>query len=352
MNKDHFAIILAGGVGSRFWPVSTENHPKQFHDMLGTGKSLLRHTFERLNKSIPKENIFVSTNKRYGDLVLQTLPEISKNQLVLEPAMRNTAPAILYAAMKIRQLNPNAVMIIAPSDHWIEREDVFVEKLAMAFEHVSSYDDLMTLGIKPTSPNTGYGYIQYKSGSHPVKKVLRFTEKPDLEQAGRFVAQGDYLWNAGIFIWSVKSILKAFRSFQPAMYELFYKGINTYNSDFEDDFINENYCKTDSISIDYAILEQSNKVSVIPVDMGWSDLGTWGSLFDKLIEKEKNNAIVRGHVFEEDSTGNIIRTSGNKKLFIKGLHNYIIVEEGDFLLILPKDNEQDIKSISKKMIND
>ena len=349
MNKNYYAVILAGGVGSRFWPVSTEEYPKQFHDMLGTGKSLLRHTFDRLNTSIPKENILISTNERYGTLVLETLPEISKNQLILEPVMRNTAPAILYAAMKIKQQNPDAVMIIAPSDHWIDREDVFQDKLTLAFKYASSNDVLMTLGIMPSNPNTGYGYIQYLKDSDQIKKVIRFTEKPHLEKAKEFIVQGDYLWNAGIFIWSARSIEKAFQVFQPLMYELFKNGEKAYNTDFEDDFIRDNYSNSQSISIDYAILEQADNVKVIPVDMGWNDLGTWGSLYEKLIKVNQQNAIVKGQVSTEDSSGNLIRTSSNKKVFIKGLHNYIIVEEGDFLLILPKDSEQDIKTISKKM---
>lgn len=225
----------------------------------------------------------------------------------------------------------------------------FLDNLTLAFNYSSSNEVLMTLGILPTNPNTGYGYIQYSNENNPVKKVVRFTEKPNLENAKQFIAQGDYLWNAGIFIWSVKSILEAFRSYQSEMFELFVEGEKVYNTDFEDDFIRDNYSESESISIDYAILEQADNVKVIPVDMGWNDLGTWGSLYEKLVKEDQENAVVKGQVTTENSTGNIIRTSKNKKVFIKGLKDYIIVEEGDFLLILPKDSEQEIKSISKKL---
>ncbi len=349
VNNNHFAVIMAGGVGSRFWPVSTQEHPKQFHDMLGTGKSLLRHTFERLSRVIPPQNILISTNDRYRTLVLETLPEVSENQLVLEPAMRNTAPAVLYAALKIQQQNPEAVMIIAPSDHWIEKEDVFIDTLNQAFKHASQHDVLMTLGIQPTYPNTGYGYIQYDNTAGAVKKVVRFTEKPDIDTAQRFLAQGNYLWNAGIFIWSAQSILKAFKMYQPSMLKVFNHDNNVYNTALEAGFIQDNYPKAESISIDYAILEPSENVEVIPVEMGWNDLGTWGSLYEKLPKDTNKNAVIGGQTIIENAGGNMIRTSNQKKVFIQGLQDFIIIDEGDFLVILPKENEQDIKSISQKL---
>lgn len=348
MNKNNlYAVIMAGGVGSRFWPVSTPDNPKQFHDMLGTGKSLLQQTHHRLQALIPDENILISTNNRYKDLVKKQLPNIRDLQLVLEPAMRNTAPAILYSALKIEQKNPDALILIAPSDHWIDKEPTFISDLETAFTTCDSQDILMTLGIQPTHPNTGYGYIQFENEKTVVKTVKQFTEKPDLETAKQFISSGDYLWNAGIFVWSAKSILKAFQTHLPTMYALFEEGNSVWNTDFEDDFIRDTYPKSENVSIDYGILEKSNNVKVLPVDIGWNDLGTWGALHQKLEKDSQQNAVVNAESYFTDASGNMIRTKKGQKVVIKGLHNYIVVENDGILVILPKDDEQAIKELSQ-----
>ncbi len=349
MKNNYYAVIMAGGVGTRFWPMSTKEFPKQFHDMLGTGQSLIQRTFDRINGLIPAENILIATNARYKELVLEQLPNCTENQLLLEPTMRNTAPCILYAALKIYDQNPDAIMLIAPSDHWIDDEKEFLKNIQTSFDVCQKEDVLMTLGIQPNSPNTGYGYIQFDKSSSEVKKVKNFTEKPNLETAKQFIASGDYLWNAGIFIWSAKSIIKSFKQSLPKMIDILDDGNNVYNSDFEDDFINSNYAKCENISIDFGILERAKNVHVLPVDFGWNDLGTWGSLYQKL-EKDKNkNAIVGADTIFRDANGNMIKTQSGKKVIIQGLSDFIIIEKDDVLLICPKKDEQDIKQITSEV---
>ena len=344
MKSNYYAVIMAGGVGSRFWPVSTEQFPKQFHDMLGTGETLIQKTFGRLSKIIPHENILILTNDKYNNLVLEQLPQVKQEQVVLEPAMRNTAPCILYASLKIKKNNPDAVMVVAPSDHWIEDEGAFINNLQLSFDFAEKEDVLMTLGIQPTFPNTGYGYIEYdKADSNEIKKVAQFREKPDYETAKTFLNSGNFLWNAGIFIWSVKSIDAAFKNFQPVMYSLFEKGYEVYNTESEQVFIDENYAKSENISIDYAVMENAENVYVLPATFDWNDLGTWGSLHDKLEKDDNNNAVVNAKVLMENASNNIIRTDKDKTVVIEGLDNFIIVDRGDVLLIYPKDKEQDIK---------
>jgi len=344
-NKNYYAIIMAGGIGSRFWPMSTEKRPKQFHDMLGVGSSLIQKTYARFESIIPSENILISTNKKYKKLVKKHLKNIKSSQLLLEPDMRNTAPCILYAALKIYSKNPDAVMIIAPSDHWIDDEDTFINNVKQTFESSQNAPILMTLGIKPTYPNTGYGYIQFKSSKNEIKKVNKFTEKPDLETAKKFIKSGDFLWNAGIFIWSAKTIIKAFSDMLPDMFALFNKGISVYNTEKEREFIEVNYGKSKNISIDYGIMEPSKNVFVLPVDFGWNDLGTWNSLYHKLPKQESNNAVIDAKPIFRDASGNLIRTKKNKLVVVQGLSDFIIVEKGDILLICPRDKEQEIKQI-------
>ncbi len=346
MNKNYYAVIMAGGVGSRFWPVSTQEYPKQFHDMLGTGESLIQRTFNRINQLIPSENILIATNKRYEDLVLKQLPKTTQQQLLLEPAMRNTAPCILYAALKIYNQNPNAVMLVAPSDHWIENETEFLKNIETSFKASAKNDILMTLGIQPDSPNTGYGYIQFEQNESAIKKVKNFTEKPQLEKAKEFLSSGDYLWNAGIFVWSAKSILNAFKEHLPEMVDILDDGNNVYNSDFEDDFIKSNYEKCENISIDFGIMERAKNVHVLPVNFGWNDLGTWGSLYNKLEKDTQENAIVGAETIFRDANGNMVRTESGKKVIIQGLDDFIVVEKDDVILICPRKDEQDIKQIS------
>ncbi len=303
---------MAGGVGSRFWPVSTSDFPKQFHDMLGSGDTLIQKTFSRLSKLIPAENIYILTNERYNDLVLEQLPMVKQDQVLLEPAMRNTAPCILYASLKIQKSNPNALMVVAPSDHWIEDEDAFANNLQHCFDFCQKEDALMTLGIQPTFPNTGFGYIEFdNSDANNIKKVNQFREKPDYETAKSFLAAGNFLWNGGIFIWSAKSILAAFEAFQPQMTALFQTGFEAYNTSKEREFISENYGLAENISIDYAILENAKNVYVLPATFDWNDLGTWGQLHEKLDKDENNNGIINAKVILENASNNIIRTHVN-----------------------------------------
>ena len=349
-NKNYYAILMAGGVGSRFWPVSTSKFPKQFHDMLGTGDTLIQKTFSRLSNLIPKENIFILTNEAYNDLVLEQLPEVSQKQVVLEPAMRNTAPCILYASLKIQKENPNAVMIVAPSDHWIEDEQAFTANVKEAFDYCSENDALMTLGVQPTFPNTGYGYIEFDNKTDaPIKEVNQFREKPDYATAKQFIAQGNFLWNAGIFIWSAKSVVTAFKNFQPSLYTLFETGIEIYNSPGEAKFIKENYPKAEDISVDYAIMESAKNVYVSKATFDWNDLGTWGSLYEKLEKDSDNNACVNAKLLAEDATGNMIRTTTDKLVVVDGLKDYIVVDKEDVLMIYPKSKEQDIKQVVNKV---
>lgn len=345
-NKNYYAILMAGGVGSRFWPVSTQDFPKQFHDMLGTGETLIQKTFSRLSQLIPEENIFILTNERYNDLVFEQLPNVTKRQVVLEPAMRNTAPCILYAALKIQKENDNALMIVAPSDHWIEDEQSFSNNIKTAFDYCESHNALMTLGIMPSFPNTGYGYIEFdKSSDLNIKPVKQFREKPDYETAKTFINQGNFLWNAGIFMWSAKSVIAAFKNNQPELFQLFESGYSTYNTELEDDFIKDNYGKAENISVDYALMEKSKNVFVIPATFDWNDLGTWGSLYDKLNKDHNENAIVNSKTLLEDASGNMIRSKKDKIVVIDGLKDYIIVDKDEVLLIFPKAKEQDIKKV-------
>lgn len=337
---------MAGGVGSRFWPVSTSDFPKQFHDMLGSGDTLIQKTFSRLSKLIPVENILILTNEKYNSIVLEQLPMVKQEQVLLEPAMRNTAPCILYASLKIQKKNPDAVMVVAPSDHWIEDEDAFTANLEQCFNFCSSENALMTLGIQPTFPNTGFGYIEYdKSDKKTIKKVKQFREKPNYETAKLFLDSGNFLWNGGIFIWSVKSITAAFEKFQPKMNALFMKGMESYNTTSEKAFINENYSLSENVSIDYAVMESADNVYVLPATFDWNDLGTWGSLHEKLDKDGNNNAVVNATVLLNNSSSNMISTSKDKLVIIDGLEDFIIVDKDNVLLIYPKSKEQEIKGI-------
>lgn len=350
-NINYFAVIMAGGVGSRFWPVSTTEFPKQFQDMLGAGQTLIQKTYSRLSKIVPSENIFVLTNERYNNLVLEQLPDINQHQVLLEPAMRNTAPCILYAALKIQKSNPNAVMVVAPSDHWIENEAEFCKNLEQCFEFSSKNNALVTLGIQPTFPNTGFGYIEYNKFSESiVKNVVQFREKPDYKTAVSFIESGNFLWNGGIFIWSVSSILEAFKNFQPDMMALFEEGVDNFNTNTEQEFIDKNYHLADNISIDYAILESAKNVFVLPATFDWNDLGTWGSLHEKLDKDENKNAVVNAKTVLYNASNNIISTQKDKLVIVDGLSDYIIVDKDNILLIYPKSKEQDIKSVVNSLL--
>ncbi|RMA57137.1 mannose-1-phosphate guanylyltransferase [Ulvibacter antarcticus] len=346
MNKDNYAVIMAGGIGSRFWPVSRADFPKQFHDMLGSGQTLIQKTFSRLNKMVPSKNIYILTNNRYLDITLEQLPEITKAQVILEPAMRNTAPCILLSALKIKKQNPNAVMLVAPSDHWIEDELAFAKDVEECFSEAKQKEMLITLGISPTFPNTGYGYIESdKTDRSAIKRVLQFREKPDYETAKKFIAEGNFVWNAGIFIWSVESIVKSFERYLPLMSQLFSEGNSVYNTSEETEFINHNYGSSEDISIDYGIMEKAKNVYVKRASFDWNDLGTWGALYDKLPKENNENAVVRAKTHLINAEGNMISTASEKLVVIDGIDNYIVVDTENVLLLFPKKKEQEIKKL-------
>jgi len=346
LNTNYYAVIMAGGIGSRFWPVSTTQFPKQFHDMLGTGATLLQKTFTRLNALVPSQNIQVLTNDRYLDLCLEQLPEIKEQQVILEPAMRNTAPCILLSALKIYKENPKGVMIVAPSDHWIEDESAFHNDVAKCFDACAAEDILVTLGIHPTFPNTGYGYIESdKKSEKDLKPVLQFREKPNYETAQQFIAEGNFFWNAGIFIWSVESIINSFKTLMPEMYTLFAEGNSVFNTEAERNFVQVNYEKAENISIDFAIMEKATNVQVKKANFDWNDLGTWGALHDKITDEASENAIVRATAHLKEANGNMIYTDRRKLVVVDGVDDYIIVDKENVLLIFPKSKEQDIKKL-------
>jgi mannose-1-phosphate guanylyltransferase len=350
--KDTYVLIMAGGVGSRFWPKSRNNFPKQFIDILGIGKSLLQLTFERFLKICPKENIYILSNEQYSKLIREQLPDLSPENIISEPSRNNTAPCITYASFKIKKTNSNAKIVVAPSDHLILDENVFLQKIQDALNYVSENDALVTLGINPTRPDTGYGYINYnKESEKGVHKVLRFLEKPDLNKAQEFIQSGDYLWNAGIFIWTVDSILSSLARYAPNVYELFEQGSSHYNTQHESQFILENYSLSENISIDYAIMEKAENVYTIPGEFGWSDLGTWASLYEVVKKDDNNNAFAGQAANLRDTTNCIIQIPENKVAVVKGLDNFIIVDDGKVLLIYPKANEQEIKEVSKSIVS-
>lgn len=349
MNKNYYAVIMAGGIGSRFWPVSTQDFPKQFHDMLGTGQTLLQKTFSRLNKIISSENIYILTNERYLELTLKQLPEIVAEQVVLEPAMRNTAPCILLSALKIKKKNPDALMLVAPSDHWIEDETAFANDVQACFDEAQNNDVLLTLGITPTFPHTGYGYIQTDTDEKSIKKVKQFREKPDYETAKQFLASGNFMWNAGIFIWSAKSIITSFEKYLPTMNSLFSNGIAVLNTSEEENFIDENYHKAENISIDYGILERAEKVYVKKATFDWNDLGTWGALYEKLPKDESENTVVNADTILMSSKNNMIFTDSKKLVVLDGIEDYVVVDKDDALLVFPMKKEQEIKELLKEV---
>ncbi|MBO7324266.1 MAG: mannose-1-phosphate guanylyltransferase, partial [Bacteroidales bacterium] len=292
--KNHYCVIMSGGIGSRFWPASRSSYPKQFLDFFGTGRSLIQQTFDRIKKIVPVENIFVVTNQRYNDLTLEQLPELKPEQILLEPCRRNTAPCIAYAAHHIHAINPNASMVVAPSDHLILKEDEFLNSLSNGLDFVSKHDALLTLGIKPNRPETGYGYIQACHQSlDGFTKVKAFTEKPNLELAKVFLESGDFYWNSGIFLWNVQSIIKAFNEFLPEVAQAFNNGLSLFNTEKEKAFIDEMFPSCPNISIDYGVMEKANNVYVQMGDFGWSDLGTWGSLHELSPNDENGNSILK-----------------------------------------------------------
>lgn len=348
MNNNYYCVIMAGGIGTRFWPMSRSGVPKQFIDILGDGSTLIQKTFNRLKRVCPAENIFVVTNVMYKDIVKEQLPEISDAQLVLEPSRRNTAPCVAYASYKIRERNPNAVVVVAPSDHLILKEDAFVEVIEKGLDAASHNDCLLTIGITPSHPNTGYGYIQFNEEkvlpeNNSIYDVKIFTEKPELEMAKSFVQSGDFLWNAGIFMWSIPSILKAFEQYLPDVNDLFRQGIGIYNTDAEASYVKQIYQVCKNISVDYAIMEHAKNVKVYAAEFGWSDLGTWGSLFELREKDQHNNTVVGKKVLTYNTSNCIVNMPRDKVVVLQGLDDYIVVENDDVLLICKKEDEQQIR---------
>lgn len=342
-----FVAIMAGGVGSRFWPESRESRPKQFIDMLGVGKSLLRMTFERFLPLVPVSNIVVVTNKAYRELVQEHLPELKPSQILCEPSRNNTAPSIAYAALHLSAIDPHARMVVAPSDHLILKEDIFLERIQAALDFAGNNDALVTLGIQPSRPDTGYGYIQFGTEANPgVRKVLRFTEKPNLGIAREFVESGEYLWNAGIFVWSLQHILEAYKSLAPEIYNILEKGTPHYNTSAEQAFIDASYPATPSISVDFAILEEASNVYTVPADFGWSDLGTWASLHAEAPKDDRQNVLQGGHIMAIDTENCLIKIPSGKLAVLKDLSDFIVVDTGDTLLVYPKSKEQEIKQVA------
>jgi mannose-1-phosphate guanylyltransferase len=345
MNKNQYVAIIAGGIGSRFWPKSRMGYPKQFLDILNTGKTLIQYTFERFQQFIPQENIFVVTSAEYASIVKDQLPAIDENNIVCEPSRKNTAPCIAFISFKIMQQNPEATLIVAPADHLILDNAAFEETCKKAIYFAESHNALVTLGIKPTYPNTGYGYIQHEADTveDNIYKVRTFTEKPNLELAKTFLLSGDFLWNAGIFIWKVTTIIDGFEMYHPEIYEIFSAEKEKFNTDGEKEAIERIYPLCTSISIDYAIMEKADNVFVIPSSFGWSDLGTWGSAYDNLEKDYLGNAIAGDKVMVIDSTQSMISAPHHKLLVLQGLNNFIVVDTDDVLLICKKDKEQEIK---------
>jgi mannose-1-phosphate guanylyltransferase len=349
--KNNYLAIMAGGIGSRFWPASNEHKPKQFLDILGVGKSLLRATYERFSGIFPHENIFIVTNKRYNGLVKSQIPEISESNIINEPSRNNTGPSVAYTAFKIHSLNPDANIIMAPSDHLILKEREFLKIVDNALDFASGNEAILTLGIPPDRPDTGYGYIELSDklidADIQLYKVKSFREKPDLKTAENYLLQKKYLWNAGIFIFNANTILAEFRKYAPGIYDILETGINVYNTGSEKEFIEKTYPLTTNISIDYAIMEKSDKIYTLVSDISWSDLGTWNSLHAFLDKDSHDNTVIDANGIFMNSSGNIVKAQKNKPVYVRDLDNYIIVDENDTLLIFPISKEQEIKDIPK-----
>lgn len=348
-SKDNYCVIMGGGIGSRFWPFSRKTMPKQFLDFFGTGRSLLQQTFDRFNKIIPTENILIVTNAIYADLVKEQLPELDPKQILLEPARRNTAPCIAWASYHIRSLNPNANIVVAPSDHLILKEGEFLAAIEKGLDFVSKYDKLLTLGIKPNRPETGYGYIQIaEQEGDNFYKVKTFTEKPELELAKVFVDSGEFYWNSGLFMWNVNTIIKAGEALLPELASKLAPGKDVYGTPEEKAFIEENFPACPNVSIDFGIMEKADNVYVSLGDFGWSDLGTWGSLYDLSPKDEQGNVTLKCDSMIYNSNDNIVVLPKGKLAVIEGLEGFLVAESDNVLLICKKDEEHAIR----KYVND
>ncbi len=347
MFENRYVIIMAGGIGSRFWPLSRKEKPKQFLDILGRGETLLQQTYRRFRKVCPEENIFVVTNIEHRQLAVEQLG-ISPDRVLAEPLRRNTAPCIAYGVFRIRKENPNAVIAVTPSDHLIEKEDEFCNVVNIAYSFSEKNDALLTLGIKPDRPETGYGYIQANQkkpaeGFDKLLKIKTFTEKPNIELAKVFIESGDFYWNSGMFFWNIDSIVRAFSRYLPDIFLAFEEGKDLLGTDKEETFIARTYISFPSISIDYGIMEKAENVYVLCTDMGWSDLGAWSSLYKHSATDDAGNVTVNGKMFVYSSKGNIFNIKPGKIAVIQGLEDFIVVDTGDILMIVKKEDEQNIK---------
>ena len=350
-NKSNYVAIMAGGVGSRFWPASREHTPKQFLDILGVGKSLIRLTYERFTNIVDPQNILVVTNKIYKELVIEHIPEIPESNIITEPSRNNTGPCVAYTAFRLEAMDPNASFVIAPSDHVILKEDAFLSKIDQALTLASAKDVIVTLGIEPTRPDTGYGYIETTNDSsdNGVIKVNQFKEKPDVDTAESYINKGGYYWNAGIFIWSVKSILNSFQKNATEIYDILSQDRSKYNTEAEQAYIDQVYPTTPNISVDYAILENADNVYTIPADIGWSDLGTWNALHAYKEKDDSGSVVIGENTMLVDSKNCIVKSDAKKLVVIKDLEDYIIIDERDVLLVYPKSKEQSIKQLRQSI---
>lgn len=349
VNEHRYCVIMCGGIGSRFWPYSRSSRPKQFIDFLGTGRTLLQMSYDRVLPIVNKENILIVTNEQYAGMVLEQLPDLDQSQILLEPARRNTAPCIAWAAYHIASRDPQASIMVAPSDHLITNERLFEKSILDGFDFVENNDALLTLGIKPTRPETGYGYIQI--GPHvdgDFYKVKTFTEKPELEIAKVFLESGEFFWNSGIFLWKAQTIIDELLLHAPDVASTFERGKHIFGTSLEREFIEENFPACVSISIDFAVMEKSSKVYVETVNFNWNDLGTWSALYDNSPKNRDTNVTQNCNVLSYNSSGNIFAVEGEKLVVVEGLKDYIIADAGDVLLICPKSEEQRIK----QMVND
>jgi mannose-1-phosphate guanylyltransferase len=352
---NRYVIIMAGGVGSRFWPLSRREKPKQFLDIVGSGETLIQQTYRRFKKSCPEENIFVVTSTDHKNIVVEQL-KMDPSRVLVEPFRRNTAPCLAYGTFRILKENPNALIAVTPADHLIVKEEKFSEVIQRCYEFAEKNDALITLGIKPDRPETGYGYIQADQ-KKPVKgfsnllKVKTFTEKPDLDLAKVFLESGDFYWNSGIFIWNIKSILKAIEKHLPDMYNVFDEGRELFGTKQEKSFIGKTYAECRNISIDYGIMEKADNVYVMGTDIGWSDLGTWSSLYEHSTVDKSKNAMIRGDVFSYGNHGNLFNITPGKIAVIQGLKDYIVVDSDNVLLIVKKEEEQNIKQYLEDVKN-
>ena len=338
MDKNIYVVIMAGGSGTRFWPYSRDAKPKQFLDVLGMGRSLLQMTFDRFSKITTPDKIWIVSNEKYANLIQTQLPELEKHQILLETEKRNTAPCIAYATYKIMKENPNATLVVSPSDHAIFKEKEFQKVISTSLASASSEDKLITIGIRPHRPETGYGYIQYLSDPDvSIKKVKTFTEKPETNLAAKFIESGDFLWNSGIFVWSIDSIVKAFEKYEDEIADIFAAGLNEYFTENERAFIKKAYSQCKNISIDYAIMEKAENVYVVPGEFDWSDLGSWNVLH-KIKSKDKNENVIEGSVMTYDSKDNYIKGKKGKITVVQGCEGFLIADFDDVLLVCKKED--------------